>query len=206
MSPPPFCNVFGPLGKFKSYFSIVSPLRGQYITVNESCHFYYQWSRAGQIKTRLHILPPRLPSLTKQPCLISPPLPPRVPQNPVPLFLFIHPFPVLLFILVCLLCCDSAPIENDTAAPFPPREPVFPTSRPLPPPPSLPPFFAVFTGGPVMKGSQQTQRKPRSGPGEPRHTAHSPSSSRISHSEQSGSHGSVYVLQPYPSPLPGFLS
>lgn len=59
-----------PLGKFNSHFSIVSALRGQYITVNEPCQFYYQWSTAPQIKTRLHILP-HLPGLTKQPCLIS---------------------------------------------------------------------------------------------------------------------------------------
>lgn len=119
---------FGPLGKFKSYFSIVSPLRGQYITVNESCHFYYQWSTAGQIKTRLHILPPRPPSLAKQPGLISPPSLP-FPPNLIPLFLWIPPFPVLLFILVCLLCCGSARIESDTAASPPP--PLHQTRLPL---------------------------------------------------------------------------
>lgn len=61
---------WSPSGKFNSYFSIVSTLRGQYITANEPCQFYYQRSTAPQIKTRLHI-PPHLPGLTKQPCLIS---------------------------------------------------------------------------------------------------------------------------------------
>lgn len=82
---------------------------------------------------------------------------------------------------------------------------------PLLQPPLLPPcclwpplLSSMFTGGPIMKGAQQTQRKPQSGPGDPRLTPHNPSCSRISHSEQSGSHGSVYVLQPYPSPLPAF--
>lgn len=59
---PAMCS--GPLGKFNGYFSIVSTLRGQYITANEPCQFYYQWSPAPRITTRLHT-PPHLPGLTK---------------------------------------------------------------------------------------------------------------------------------------------
>lgn len=102
---------FGPLGKFKSYFSIVFALRGQYITVNESCHFYYQWSTAAQIKTRLHILPPRL---SPQPHKIALPDRPAPPSPFLPSLVFVYsPSPVILFILVCLLR-GSACIENDT--------------------------------------------------------------------------------------------
>lgn len=49
-----------PLGKFNCDFSIVSAVRGQYITANESCQFYYQWSKARQIKTKLHTTPSHL--------------------------------------------------------------------------------------------------------------------------------------------------
>lgn len=45
-------RVLGPLGKFKSQFSIVSALRGLYITENESCQFYYRWSTAPLIKNK----------------------------------------------------------------------------------------------------------------------------------------------------------
>lgn len=42
----PLAMYWSPLGKFNSYFSIVSTLRGQYITVNESCQFYYHKIKA----------------------------------------------------------------------------------------------------------------------------------------------------------------
>lgn len=75
-------RVLGPLGKFKSQFSIVSALRGLYITENESCQFYYRWSTAPLIKTRLHI-PLHLAARTKQPCLIS-----LLSEPPPPIFSF----------------------------------------------------------------------------------------------------------------------
>lgn len=141
---------WSPSGKFNSYFSIVSALRGQYITVNEPCHFYYQWSTTPEIKTRLHI-PPHLPGLTKQPCLISLLLqaPSLLRQPSGPRFFF-GPSCFFLSLLVCLLSYASSGIENDTAAA--PRIPTITSTAARLLSAGAPTLPGVFTGGPIMKG------------------------------------------------------
>lgn len=186
---------FGPLGKFKSYFSIVSKRAVYHREWILSLLLPLEHSRAEKNKTSYTAAASPQPHKIALPDQPTPPSPFLKTSSPC----FCLSLPFLSFCLSLSVFVAVAPLvlRMTLLAPLLPRftKPVFPTSCLWPPL-----LSGVFTAGPIMKGAQHTQRKPQSGPGDPRHTAHSPSSTRISHSEQSGSHGSVYVLQPYPSP------
>lgn len=181
----------GPLGKFNGYFSIVSTLRGQYITANEPCQFYYQWSPAPRITTRLHT-PPHLPGLTKtasldQSVTPGPPLSTFWPvffPLPSSTAFFVY-YPCLCF--AQWLCLWRKQHGSCSSLLAPPPSCFSPSFRLWPSPPRR-----VYRR-PGNERARRRQRQPQASPGGPCLMAHSPSSSRISavcclvHMDQSAS-------------------
>lgn len=130
-----------PLGRFNCDFSIVSAVRGQYITANESCQFYYQLSKAPQIKNTTSYFTLTSPlvsqnSSTWSVCYSSPPF----INSLTPLF----PFPSLYFVYPCQcfvlrLCSWRKPPPRFTF--------LLSVYGPL--------LLGMFTGGPIKKGASQ---------------------------------------------------
>jgi len=196
---------WSPLGKFNSYFSIVSTLRGQYITVNESCQFYYQWSTDPQIKQAFiypHISPVSQNSLAWSACYSRRPPRPPFPRPPGPCFS--PPSTFFLSLRVCLQRCSSTCIDDHTAAaPHTSTPPPFPSSLPVAPSPPRRVYWR-----PDNERARQRQRQPQANPGGPCLTAHTPSSSRIStvcclvHTDQAVSSSRIPLLRRLPVLIP----